>query len=259
MRTRVLAAGLLVAGVGLAVGLTAARADDKPLERAELDKRAAKVAYGTVYYGYQLWEGKNYDGTYRLYEGSLYALREMLDHRPKLVAVIDDRMGRAGKVRPEEGAFLLREALDAIQAEAAGAAAPAKGPVAEKKPADKPAADGKPLVERLGGEPAVRALVKAFAAAAAADPKVSLMRGRPDPGEKDLATFEGQVVDLIAADKPAETKLAGWLKVQKYTDAEFQELKKHLLVTFTKGGVRLPVVDEVVAKLEAARAGGGKK
>ena len=60
----------------------------EPLERFELDKRAARVAYETAKLGSELWAAGNFEGCFRLYQGSLLALQPMLDHRPKLAAMV---------------------------------------------------------------------------------------------------------------------------------------------------------------------------
>lgn len=252
MRGRLTAAGLLVTAVGLTV-----RADDKaaPPDRTDQDKRAALVAYNTITLGVDLWNKKNYEGTFRLYQGGLYGLWAGLGHRPALAASVLKKLEAAGGLPPDEGAFVLREALDAVQAETSGAA-PAKAP----PPAEKKAADARPLRERLGGEKAVRVMVREFLTAAAADPKVNLVRGRkPDPAAKDLDLFEALVVELVDAADPAETRLAKTLQVEKYTDAEFTEINKHLVTAFLKNGAKPPEAREVLEKLATARAGPAAK
>src|SRR5262245_29223333 len=96
------------------VNVPAARADDKPLDRAELDKRAAKVAYDAALAGSDLFNKGRHDECVRLYQGALMALLPMLDHQPMLTATVKDKLDKAQGLRAIEGAFVLREALDAV-------------------------------------------------------------------------------------------------------------------------------------------------
>ena len=67
----------------------AARADEpRPLDRAELDRRAWKVANDAVAVGADLYNRGNHEGCYRLYQGAVIALLPQLDHRPKLAELV---------------------------------------------------------------------------------------------------------------------------------------------------------------------------
>ena len=76
----------------LAAGFAAWSEDPPPaktepaLERAELDKRAAKVAHDSSKLGSDLWTAGEIEGCFRLSLGTVLALAPMLDHRPKLAA-----------------------------------------------------------------------------------------------------------------------------------------------------------------------------
>src|SRR5262249_18508571 len=111
----------LFAIAACALGLVLpARADDKPLdksaplERAELDKRAARVAYEAAVTGTEIFNKGDHAGCFRLYQGTLQALMPMLDHRPQLATSVAEKLAKAKTMRPADGAFVLREALDAI-------------------------------------------------------------------------------------------------------------------------------------------------
>src|SRR5205085_2384292 len=92
--------------------LAAARADDAALSRAELDRRARSSAIDVVKHGANLFNEGNQDGCYRLYEGALWTLKPMLDHRPALVKLIDEKIAKAnGQRAVADKAFALREAL----------------------------------------------------------------------------------------------------------------------------------------------------
>ncbi|HJZ55041.1 MAG TPA: hypothetical protein VKE74_08780, partial [Gemmataceae bacterium] len=135
MRMRLALAVVVLAGSGW---LASAQADEpKLLNRTEMDRRAGKVALDTVSMGVDLFNRGNHEGCYRLYQGALLAILPNLDHRPKLAGLVKEKLDRAKAMRPAEGAFVLREAIDAVLAESGGL--------------------GRPLWERLGGEKAVRA------------------------------------------------------------------------------------------------------
>jgi hemoglobin len=227
------------------VGVTAARADDP----ADADKRVAKGALDAVRLGPDLYNRGNHEGCYRLYQGAVIALLPQLDHRPKLAALVKDRLEKSKAMRPTEGAFALREALDAVLAEAGGLK--------------------RPLWDRLGGEKAVRAVVKDFLAAAAPDPKVNFTRdGKYKLDAKGVADLEQKLVELVSATTGGPLKYTGRdMKTvhagMKITDAEFDALAGHLVATLKKYNVPQAEIDDLLAVVGATRKDivevGGKK
>lgn len=259
---RAIAAAVLAAG---ALGLTA-RADDKPLTRAEVDKRAAKVAHDTILYGTELWQAQNYDGTRRLYEGSLYALKLVLDHRPKLATQIGDALTQSYGMKPEEAAFVLREALDAVRDETdppkkTAPKEPADKGKAEPKPVDKKVAEVKPLRDRLGGAERVKAIARDVAAAVAADPATRDRPGAPpSPSE-----FEGkvrevleQVVVTLLGDESAENPATAVLRRWAATDDQFKAFLGHLRTGLEKNGAGTQDVIDVLERAGKVRAAAKK-
>ena len=264
---RAIAAAVLAAG---AFGL-AARADDEPLTRAEVDRRAAKVAYDTADFGTRLWQAGNYEGTFRCYQGVLYALKPMLDHRPKLAALVQEKFDKAFDMRPEEGAFLLREALDAVMAEAGGATPGKKTapPPREKdkpdpKPADKKVAAVKTLKDRLGGTERVQALARDVAAAVVADAKTAVL-GDVKPADRPVAEVStrdlltGQFNAILSADDSARVPAGAGLTWDKWSDEEFGAVVGHVRAVLEKAGVGAAEVAEVVGRVEQVRKAAGKK
>jgi hemoglobin len=222
------------------IGVIAARADDATLaDRTDADKRAAKGAIDAVGIGPDLYNKGNHEGCYRLYQGALIALLPNLDHRPKLAALVKDRLDRAKAMRPTDGAFTLREALDAVLAEAGGLK--------------------KPLWDRLGGEKAVRAVVHDFVLAAAGDPKVNFTRdGKYKPDAKAIAALEQLLVELISATTGGPLKYTGRdMKTvhagMKITDAEFDALAGQLIATLKKYRVPPAEIDELVGIVASTR------
>ena len=253
MRARVLiAACVLIGGLGLAradvppVKKPAEKPTSQPLERWELDKRAARAAYDTSKLGSEMWERKNYEGAFRLYQGALMALQPMFDHRPKLAALVKGRLEKAQDMKAEEGAFVLREALDAIQKEAADASI-----IVPKKPT---------LWEKLGGEKAVKAVVHDFVEAALKDPKVNFTRdGKFKFDDKRTARLEEHLVELISEigrGPLAYTGLRGIKEIHagmNITDAEFDALIGHLASSLKKNKVPAAEAEELVKFVGSAK------
>jgi hemoglobin len=245
------------------------KADDKPLDRAEIDRRAAKAAYDTAATGARMFNRGNHEGCFRLYQGALIALQPMLDHRPRLTGLIKEGLDRAAEMKPAEGAFLLRQVIDEIQAETSGAmAAPtAKGPgpvtktppkEVTKEPVKAP--DKKPLWDRLGGEKAVRTVVRDLLAAAAADPKVNLSRGgKYQLDEKAVARIEQLLVEQISEATGGPLKYTGRdmatvHKGMNITAAEFDALATHLFAVLNKHKVPQAEAIELVEAIARTRA-----
>src|ERR1041384_8098356 len=100
---------LVVAGMSAPI----ARAEDKPVSTAEIDKRARESAAAIVRYGAELFNGGDQAGCYRLYEGAIWWLRSMLEHHPEVLKAIDAAIAKAsGERGAGDKAFALREGLD---------------------------------------------------------------------------------------------------------------------------------------------------
>jgi hemoglobin len=159
--------------------------DAKPLDRAELDKRAGKTAFDAVKLGTDLWADGEVEGCFRLYQGTLMALQPMLDHHPKLAALVKEKLDAAKDQRADKGAFTLREALDAVQKQTAGT-----DTAANKKAS---------LWSRLGGEKAIKAVMHDMIEAALKDPKVNFTRdGSYKLDAKKQADLEDRLVELVS-------------------------------------------------------------
>jgi len=210
-----------------------ARADDPPpapLDRAELDKRAAKAAHDAAKLGSDLWTAGEIEGCFRLYQGALMTLAPILDHRPKLASFVKDRLDAAKEQRAEKGAFTLREGLDAVQKECSGDTA-----AATKKTAA--------LWTRLGGEATVKAVIHDLIDAALKDPKVNFTRnGTYKLTDKSRVELEEHLVELISevGKGPLEYTGRDVKKVHasmKITGDEFDAMVGHLTDALKKNKV----------------------
>ena len=191
MRVRMLAAVGLVLGIGLA-----SRADDKPLDRAELDRRIVKAVYDAALKGTELWnKSQNYEGCFRLYEGTLAAVIPLLDHRPKLAESAKAKFDKGRTMAAVEGAMVLREALDEIQY----AIAPGSKPKGDPKTDPKTEPKAMTLWDRLGGEKGVRKIVDDLVADAIENPDVNLLRGgKVKLDAKGVTHVKQMIVDFIS-------------------------------------------------------------
>jgi len=229
MRIRAAAALVLVCGLGTA---GAQDKGDKGLTRADIDKRAALAAYDAAVVGTDLFNNaKDFESCYRLYQGTLMGLLPMLDHNPKLTASIKDKLDKAKRMRPIDGAFVLRDALEEVQ--------------------DLNRAK-KPLWDRLGGELRVRAVVNDFLVAIANDPKVNVTRdGKYPLDAKGVARLSQLLVEQISSATGGPLKYTGrdMKKTHagmKITTAEFKALAGHLVATLNKYNVPQREITELV-------------
>jgi len=225
------------------------RAADRPapLERADLDRRAAIAVYECTMLGSQIYNRGNHEGCYRIYQGTLITLLPLLDHHPKLAERVKESLDLAKAMRtPVESAFALREALDAVQAELTG------GKPLPIKPLARPEVKKEPLWDRLGGEKAVRAVVHDFAVTGATDPKVNFTRGGKYPLDgKGMDRLEQRLVEMISAATGGPLKYTGrdMKEVHKgmaITNAEFTALVDVLKSTLKKFEVRRPEIEELL-------------
>jgi hypothetical protein len=216
----------------------------EPLDRTELDKRIARVVNAAIITGVNLWLDEKIDrdvrveGTYRLYQGTLAAVVPLLDHRPELQKIAGYRLKQGSGQMPMQGAFVFREALDEIQKETA------------------PALVVKPLWDRLGGEAAVRVIVKDFVEAASKDPKANLSRGgKYKLDEKELKELQDRVTEGLSYMVQGPQSALKWggddqpqvalLKLQ-LNASEYDALTANLIAAMKKNKVGTSEMGEVL-------------
>jgi len=228
-----------VAVAALAVG-GARGQDPQPLARAELDKRAKKVAYDAADIGVALFNAGersptpqvNYEGTARLYEGTLLALVPMLDHRPDTVKAIQTALDKSRLMaKAQDRAFALREGLDEVMKVGAKTIA---------------------LWDRLGGEKAVAAVAKEFIATALKNPKVNFLRNDKYKADvKWIAEQERLLVEMISSATGGPLKYTGRAMKEvhagmKITEDEFAAMADDLVVTLEKFKVPRAEIGELL-------------
>jgi hemoglobin len=246
--------GLLMAGLAWLIWYPAAQGQgpgqgsSPPLERLELDRRIVNVVYETALLGTEIYNKGNHEGCYRLYQGCLLALESLLDHRPKLQQTVREKLTLASRLRADEAAHVLREALDEIQ----NTIAPApKGPEI-KLPA---------LWFRLGGEAAVKAIVDDFMEACAKDPKVNLSRGgKYKLDVPEMARQKRLMLELFSLLTGGPLEYSGKRNLKEahagmqITDAEFDAMAAVLRQTLDKYKVDKREAEELLKLFEATRS-----
>jgi hemoglobin len=250
MRVRALALGFFVLAAG-----AVSRADDKPLERAELDRRVVNAVYRAAVDGTEMWnKSANYEGCFRLYQGTLSAVIPLLDHRPKLAATAREKFDKAKSMKAIEGATLLREALDEIQHEIAPGSK--VDPKVDPKPDPKPE-PMKTLWDRLGGEAGVKKIVDDLLSVAIEDKDVNLLRGKKldlqgvSRLKQMLVAFisEGTGGTIKYTGKDMKSAHAG----MKITEKEFDALAAILLEVLKKNKVAQPDIDDLMKAVGATK------
>jgi len=231
-----------------------ARADDRPLERGEVDRRVVWALYETTVLGTEIFNKGKHDECTRLYQGALIGIQPLLDHRPRLKESVKEKVDRAKSLKPVEAAFLLREAIDEIQNEIAPVS-PSDAKV-DSKAIPKKAS----LWERVGGEKAVRTIVKDFIAAAGEDKKVNFFRnGKVKLDEKGHARMEQLFVELISVMSGGPLEYSEKKNLQqvhagmKITDAEFEALLVVFRRTLEKHKVGANENEELLAHFARTR------
>ncbi len=224
-----------------------AQGTGQPLERLELDRRIVTTVYETALLGTDIYNKGNHEGCYRLYQGCLLALESLLDHRPKLQQMVREKLTLASRLKPEEAAHVLREALDEIQ----NTIAPSpKGPDL-KLPA---------LWFRLGGEAAVKAIVDDFVDACVKDPKVNLSRGgKYKLDVPEIARQKRLMLELFSLLTGGPLEYSGKRNLKEahagmqITDAEFDAMAALLRQTLEKHKVDKREAEELLKLFEATR------
>ena len=119
------------------------------------------------------------------------------------------------------------------------------------------------LWDRLGGEPAVRAVVHDFVGRGAADTKVNFTRkGHPNewkPTSDDLKTLEQRLVEFISQNTGGPLRYSGRDMVtvhrgMEITDAEFNALAGDLSASLDKFKVPKREKDELIAVVASTRS-----
>jgi hemoglobin len=235
-----LSACLLLAAVG------AARADDKarsakPLERRVLDEAIYENLRDIINQGAPMYNQGDWNGCYRLWEGSLLSVRPLLDHRPTLQPIID---GAIANARQDpllwRRAFVLRPALDKIRADIDADYPHGKKAKDEDKTSVAAPEKKKTMWERLGGKSGVTRLVDDYVNVVSKDPKVDFFRhNKYKVDAEQIDKMKREFVEQISEATGGPLKYTGpdMKKVHKgmgITDAQFDAATADLKTVLEK-------------------------
>jgi hemoglobin len=224
---------------------SSALAADGTVSTQDLDSRVDQAIFRTISIGAPLYNQGDPAGCYRLYQGALFVIEPMLGHRADLRQEVTKSL-RDVEALPSyaQRATELRRILDRVRSLVQSAPAPSSA---------------KPLWARLGGEPAVKAVVHDFVALAAGDPQVDFTRGgRYSLDAAGVANLEKLLVELISAVTGGPLKYEGRpMKAvhqgMAITDAQFNALAGDLIVVLKKYNVPKKETDELIGVIASTR------
>ena len=213
-------------------------ADEGSMSTGDLDVRIDQALFQTINKGVQVYNGGDAAGCYRIYQGSLTAVWPFLGHRPELQASVQRALASAEATGTyEQKAFALRGVLDDVRTKVTT----------------------KSLWTRLGGEPAVKAVIHDFVAKAAADPNVDFTRGGKYPIDAaGVAHLEELLVQLVSATTGGPLKYTGKDMKSSHagmgiTDAQFNALAGDLIAVLKSYNVPAREINELVAIVASTR------
>ena len=231
---------LATAAIGLLTFAHAAwaREDDDAAKKA-MNARVNVAVYRTIDAGFRLFNANDQAGCYRVYQGSLTALLPLLDYRDDLKATVETALAESETIPDYAGrAFTLRKALDTVFKATAGPPS---------------------LWARLGGEPAVKAVIHDFVILAATDPKVDFTRGgKYKIDAAGVANLEKLLVELVSATTGGPYKYSGRdmtvaHKGMGITDAQFSAMAADLIAVLDKYKVPQKEKDELIAIIASTK------
>ena len=218
---------VLMASVGLA--------DEGSVTTKDLDTRVEKAIFQTINVGVPIFNGRDPAGCYRVYQGSLIAIGPMLAHRPDLQAAVQNGLASSETMATyEQRAIALRAVLDSVRAKVM------------------PQVARTSLWARLGGEPAVKAVVHAFVLKAATDPNVDFTRnGRYSLDAAGVAHLEELLVQQISSVSGGPMKYTGRDMKTSHagmgiTSAQFGAIAGDLIAVLKSYRVPQREIDELV-------------
>ncbi len=217
---------------------SAGRADEAPMTTGDLDARVDQALFQTINKGVQVFNAGDAAGCYRIYQGSLTAIVPFLAHRPDIQGSVKKALASAETTGSyDQKAFALRTVLDEVRVKVTT----------------------RPLWARLGGEPAVKAVVHDFVARAATDPNVDFTRGGKYPLDAaGVAHLEELLVQLISATTGGPLKYTGKDMKSSHagmgiTNAQFDALAGDLIAVLKSYKVPQGEINELVGIIAGTR------
>jgi truncated hemoglobin YjbI len=276
---------LVVAGIVAWSGHEVAAGEDKlaALERKDVDVIVYRTLKGIIDQGADLYNGGDWAGCHRLYEGALLAIRPLLDHRPALQTAIDKAVLEANRSpRVSDRAFVLRAVIDQVRKETAKAAVK-KEPVAEvpvptviekskevkvikpavtptpTTPAPEQLPQTKGLWDRLGAERGVARIIDDFINPALKDPGVNFYHDRGfKPRAEMVVALKKNLTDLFSevSGGPLHYQVDTVIDTSRnttLTNEEYEALLKHLRAALEQNKVKPEDAKSLLTNLASLR------
>ena len=201
-------------------------------------------------------------GCFRVYQGALMAYAPTLETSPETKRKVEAFLKESQDARGiEDKTNALRHALEALW-NAAKPVPPEKAPAPEMTGVVPPPAltrPGKPLWDRLGGAPAIKAVVTELVNQILADPAVDFTRkGKYPLDAVSRANFETLLAQYISEAAGGPTKYAGRSMAETHksmaiTDAQFNAMLSHLVAILKEKNIAKRDLNEFVSLLNATR------
>jgi hypothetical protein len=233
MRSRLLTLALLLAGLTVAT----ANGQDKPIsppsafDQTEMLKRVVKSCYDAAAQGTEIYNKGNYEGCYRLYQGTLIAVQPLLsDRSAKLAASVKERLDSAKNMPAELAAHELRKALDEIQKEIAPSGKLTGTTETKLETKSEKVETKEKLLDRLGGPLGIESLAQNTIGRAKKDVKLerlAALKKLDDKTTKELTASLSEYISSVSGSvipfniKVVKPAFAG----MKVTDDEFDAFK----------------------------------
>ena len=212
--------------------------------------------------GATLYNNGDAVGCFRVYQGALLAYSPTLETSPETKRKVDTFLKAAQEARGlEEKTNALRHALEALRI-AANPASTEKAPAPEMSSvvaAPTSIRPGKPLWDRLGGKPAVKAIVTELVNRVLADPAVDFTRkGKYPLDALSRENFETLLTLYISEASGGPTKYVGRNMAESHkgmaiTDVQFNSMLSHLVAILKEKNVARRDLNEFVSLLNATR------
>jgi hemoglobin len=257
-----------IVGIASTSGFTA----DPPADKAAFDRQISDSLRDMHNKAADLFNAvKDYNGSYRMFQGGLHVVRPLLAHRPDVQQLIDQGLQEAERMASlPDRAMRLHKTIEDIRAKLrppaevkAGDPKPATPPLNSPPPVanPNPIAPMQTLWQRLGGEERVKKVIDQFVVLVITDPKIDFTRGGKYKivTKEDEDALKSKLVAYISQVSDGTIPYTGKTMAEAHkgmgvTAEQFDTLAASLRVALKNNQVAEADIDELMKKVEATRA-----
>lgn len=252
----------VIVGLASTSGFTA----DPPADKSAFDRQISDSLRDMHNKAAELFNtAKDYNGSYRMFQGGLLVVRPMLSHRPDVQQLLDQGLQEAEKLASlPDRAMRLHKTIEDMRAKLRP---PLEVKAGDPKPAPPPAPNPNPapttqtLWQRLGGEERVKKVVDQFVVLIITDPKIDFSRGGKYKivTKEDEEALKSKLVAYISQASDGTIPYTGKSMIDAHkgmsvTAEQFDTLAASLRVALKNNNVADADIDELMKKVEATRA-----